>query len=134
LEAAEARAAQDPSDANLLEMERAQATWVEVGGPDAEGKVSRVLAGLGFSAQDRDKACSAFSGGWQMRIALARSVPPLPGRATASQEGPRADACGCDVCASTPRLLLSEPSLLLLDEPTNHLGESSPSRLAWPLL
>ena len=31
----------------------------------------RILAGLGFKPSDFDQPCSEFSGGWQMRIALA---------------------------------------------------------------
>src|SRR5947209_3388591 len=42
------------------------------GGYAIEAEVGRVLAGLGFAESDRDRATSEFSGGWQMRIALAR--------------------------------------------------------------
>ncbi len=35
-------------------------------------KVERVLMGLGFSTQDFDRRTEEFSGGWQMRIALAK--------------------------------------------------------------
>src|ERR1043166_2261514 len=35
-------------------------------------KVTTVLRGLGFSDADLDRDTAAFSGGWQMRIALAR--------------------------------------------------------------
>jgi ATP-binding cassette subfamily F protein 3 len=35
-------------------------------------KVERVLMGLGFSVDDFDRDCDEFSGGWQMRIALAK--------------------------------------------------------------
>ena len=36
-----------------------------------EQRIGRVLDGLGFSQQDRSKRCGDFSGGWQMRVALA---------------------------------------------------------------
>ena len=32
----------------------------------------QILGGLGFSAADQQRLCSTFSGGWQMRIALAK--------------------------------------------------------------
>ena len=39
-------------------------------------RASRVLDGLGFAPDDQQRPCSAFSGGWQMPIALAR-MPAL---------------------------------------------------------
>jgi ATP-binding cassette subfamily F protein 3 len=38
-------------------------------------RVTQVLEGLGFSKADFDKPAEAFSGGWQMRIALAKLLP-----------------------------------------------------------
>src|SRR5207248_11261678 len=37
-----------------------------------------VLSGLGFSPEDREKRTLAFSGGWQMRIALAKLLVQRP--------------------------------------------------------
>ncbi|MBQ7248940.1 MAG: ABC-F family ATP-binding cassette domain-containing protein, partial [Deltaproteobacteria bacterium] len=42
------------------------------GGYSMEAEVARVLDGLGFARSDWEKPCETFSGGWQMRIALAR--------------------------------------------------------------
>jgi ATP-binding cassette subfamily F protein 3 len=42
-------------------------------------KVTTVLRGLGFSDGDLDKDTATFSGGWQMRIALARLLLGRPG-------------------------------------------------------
>lgn len=36
------------------------------------------LRGLGFNSSDMDKGCSLFSGGWQMRIALAKVLLQSP--------------------------------------------------------
>jgi ATP-binding cassette subfamily F protein 3 len=44
-----------------------------------EAEIAKVLAGLGFASTDRDKQCDAFSGGWQMRIALAKMLVRKPG-------------------------------------------------------
>ncbi len=41
-------------------------------------RIGRVLDGLGFATTDRDKLCGAFSGGWQMRIALAKILVRRP--------------------------------------------------------
>jgi ATP-binding cassette, subfamily F, member 3 len=42
-------------------------------------KINTVLRGLGFSDADLDKPCETFSGGWQMRIALAKLLLGRPG-------------------------------------------------------
>jgi len=41
-------------------------------------RIGRVLKGLGFAAGDEDKRCGEFSGGWQMRIALAKVLVHRP--------------------------------------------------------
>lgn len=38
----------------------------------------QILVGLGFSRGDLDRRCEEFSGGWQMRIALAKSLMVNP--------------------------------------------------------
>jgi len=42
-------------------------------------KITTVLRGLGFSPDDFDKPSETFSGGWQMRIALAKLLLTRPG-------------------------------------------------------
>ena len=42
-------------------------------------RVTQVLDGLGFSRADHAKPAEAFSGGWQMRIALAKLLLTRPG-------------------------------------------------------
>jgi ATP-binding cassette subfamily F protein 2 len=44
----------------------------------AETKASRILFGLGFDKKMQKKACQDFSGGWRMRIALARALYVKP--------------------------------------------------------
>ncbi|HVL66824.1 MAG TPA: ABC-F family ATP-binding cassette domain-containing protein [Vicinamibacterales bacterium] len=42
-------------------------------------KITTVLRGLGFSPEDFEKPTETFSGGWQMRIALAKLLLTRPG-------------------------------------------------------
>jgi ATP-binding cassette, subfamily F, member 3 len=51
----------------------------QLGGYAIEAEVAKVLAGLGFVSSDRDKPTADFSGGWQMRIALAKMLVRKPG-------------------------------------------------------
>jgi ATP-binding cassette, subfamily F, member 3 len=39
---------------------------------EAEGKAMEILSGVGFKEEDFNKECRAFSGGWRMRIAIAK--------------------------------------------------------------
>ena len=42
-------------------------------------KIATVLRGLGFSQADAERPAETFSGGWQMRIALAKLLLQQPG-------------------------------------------------------
>ena len=46
----------------------------QAGAWQAQSTAQSLLAGLGFPPQDWDKPVDTFSGGWQMRIALARAL------------------------------------------------------------
>jgi ATP-binding cassette subfamily F protein 3 len=48
------------------------------GGYSRESLVGNVLKGLGFAPPDWEKECGTFSGGWQMRIALAKLLLRKP--------------------------------------------------------
>jgi ATP-binding cassette subfamily F protein 3 len=48
------------------------------GGYAIEAEIGRVLSGLGFSDADKSRQTHEFSGGWQMRIALARLLLGRP--------------------------------------------------------
>ncbi|MGH9236992.1 MAG: ATP-binding cassette domain-containing protein [Vicinamibacterales bacterium] len=41
-------------------------------------RIATVLRGLGFSPEDAERPCETFSGGWQMRIALAKLLLGRP--------------------------------------------------------
>ena len=45
-----------------------------IGADQAEPKARRLLAGLGFSKEMQDRPTNKFSGGWRMRVSLARAL------------------------------------------------------------
>ena len=49
-----------------------------LGGAQQEGKAEKVLLGLGFDRGDLEKPLSEFSGGWQMRVELAKILLQTP--------------------------------------------------------
>ena len=53
-------------------LDDATEAWRLAGGFALDQKVGEVLHGLGFEPSDWQRTCDTFSGGWQMRIALAR--------------------------------------------------------------
>jgi len=63
---AEAERAGDPH--RIAEI---QTRLADIGAHAAPARAAGILAGLGFSHQDQQRACQEFSGGWRMRVALA---------------------------------------------------------------
>ena len=55
-----------------------QEQWERQGGFSLEAQVSEVLSGLGFSQEEQRARTETFSGGWQMRIALAKLLLKKP--------------------------------------------------------
>ena len=49
-----------------------------LGGENYEAEIERTLMGLGFSRSDFDRPTSEFSGGWRMRIELAKIILRRP--------------------------------------------------------
>jgi len=68
----------DFSETALEELATAQEDFEAAGGYKQEQEVGAVLKGLGFLPEDSDRLCRDFSGGWQMRIALARLLLSKP--------------------------------------------------------
>ena len=63
----------DPQHGALLDrFGRLQEEFRLKGGYAMEAEVGNVLRGLGFLPSDWERDCGEFSGGWQMRIALAK--------------------------------------------------------------
>jgi ATP-binding cassette subfamily F protein 3 len=74
----EAVIATEDSAAELERYAELQGLFELRGGYRMESEVGRVLNGLGFSSADFSKPCDTFSGGWQMRIALAKLLLQKP--------------------------------------------------------
>jgi ATP-binding cassette subfamily F protein 3 len=69
----EAQLATDP-----IRIAEIQTRLVDIDAHSAPARAAAILSGLGFSAQDQSRACSEFSGGWRMRVALAATLFSTP--------------------------------------------------------
>jgi ATPase subunit of ABC transporter with duplicated ATPase domains len=105
-EAAVASASEAEASAAAAALQNARDAYDAAGGPGAEKRIAAVLDGLGFQRERWAVSCAVLSGGWQMRVALARLL--------LSPAGESANSKG----------------LLLLDEPTNHLDAAACAWLA----
>jgi len=65
-------------DAIVERYGEAQARFEELGGYELEGQAREVLAGLSFSQEMMETDVGALSGGWKMRVALARILLMRP--------------------------------------------------------
>lgn len=52
--------------------------YMMMGGENYEAEIERTLSGLGFTREDFDRPTREFSGGWRMRIELARILLQKP--------------------------------------------------------
>ena len=83
----------------------------QLGGYAIEAEVAKVLAGLGFASTDRDKPTEDFSGGWQMRIALAKMLVRKPGLLLLDEPTNHLDLAACEWLEG---YLAVYPSLILV--------------------
>ena len=67
-----------PTDAELDRMDFLQDELIRSNYYTAESETRKILAGLGFSNEEQDKPLGAMSGGWRMRVALARVLLSQP--------------------------------------------------------
>ena len=68
----------NPTERQLAAAGRARDAYEVLGGYTIESKVRSVMFGLGFKEGDLALATTDFSGGWQMRIALAKLLVRNP--------------------------------------------------------
>jgi ATP-binding cassette, subfamily F, member 3 len=108
-------AASAGDDARLEQLIERQAALLErfdqLGGYTIEAEVAKVLAGLGFLSTDRDKPTEDFSGGWQMRIALAKMLVRKPGLLLLDEPTNHLDLAACEWLEG---YLATYPSLILV--------------------
>ena len=62
----------------INDLQEANDKFAMMGGQSIEGNAEKVLLGLGFDRTDFSKAVSALSGGWKMRVELAKILLQLP--------------------------------------------------------
>jgi ATP-binding cassette subfamily F protein 3 len=62
----------------LFSLHEIQEQLLEGGYFDRKITIEKILLGLGFSTSDFERTCNEFSGGWQMRIALAKVLLEKP--------------------------------------------------------
>src|SRR3954454_7071373 len=84
IQALEERLGDDAADESehasmLTRYSELQENFRRLEGYSIDLKITTVLRGLGFGPDDLDKPSETFSGGWQMRIALAKLLLGRPG-------------------------------------------------------
>ncbi|MFT5222874.1 MAG: ATP-binding cassette subfamily F protein 3, partial [Glaciecola sp.] len=70
----EERVTADPTEANVQALVDTQDQYRNAGGYEIEATAHRTLAGLGFATADTHRRVGELSGGWAMRVALARML------------------------------------------------------------
>jgi ATP-binding cassette subfamily F protein 3 len=75
---ADASVPQDEHDAMLSRYAELQDRFRLDDGYSMDLRIATVLRGLGFESDDSNRPCETFSGGWQMRIALAKLLLGRP--------------------------------------------------------
>jgi len=78
LQSLEGQISRKAEQAALDRYSELQEIFRQRGGYTIESEIGRVLKGLGFAESDWYKPCEHFSGGWQMRIALAKLLLQKP--------------------------------------------------------
>ena len=64
----------DESEAKIDRLQQVVDELTNMGSDAAEAKARRILFGLGFTMDMQTKPTKMFSGGWRMRISLARAL------------------------------------------------------------
>ena len=129
-EAEAAITAGDTSDALLDKLDKSTAAFANAGGWNQEQTVANVLTGLGFQNEDMERLCSEFSGGWQMRIGLARLLLSGPSLLLLDEPSNHLDSSARDWLAKYLKnfdgsLVLVSHDVSLLETSVNNIAEIS---------
>ena len=68
----------DPSDENIQKMADYQEEFDALDGYNIDNKTAEILEGLGFKTGDLNRPMKEFSGGWRMRVVLAKMLLEEP--------------------------------------------------------
>jgi ATP-binding cassette, subfamily F, member 3 len=68
----------DPSDKNIELLSDKQMLFANMGGYNLEATTKEVLGGLGFTEEQIARPLNSFSGGWRMRVMLAKILLQKP--------------------------------------------------------
>ncbi|KAK3740045.1 hypothetical protein QZH41_016326, partial [Actinostola sp. cb2023] len=64
----------ETDDAAIEKLKEVYAELEVIGASSAESRARRILAGLGFTTEMQSRPVNHFSGGWRMRVSLARAL------------------------------------------------------------
>ncbi len=108
---------------------------VDIDAHSAPSRAARILAGLGFDEDAQARACSEFSGGWRMRVALAALLFTEPDLLLLDEPTNYLDLEGTlwlqDYLANYPRtVILISHDRDLLDTSVDHILHFSNGKLA----
>lgn len=68
----------DEMEQTLIKLGDYQTDFEKLGGYDLDTRAKEIITGLGIMPYDHDRDVSLFSGGWRMRIALAKILIQVP--------------------------------------------------------
>jgi len=74
LRATEAAIAKAENDNDGVKLGNLHAQYAAIGGYDARSRAGRLMHGLGFNSEDEERPVRAFSGGWRVRLNVAKAL------------------------------------------------------------
>lgn len=109
--AQEAALLADPTPGAAARLPPVYARLAEIDAYTAEARAGAILAGLGFDEAAQGRATASFSGGWRMRVALARALFVVPDLLCLDEPTNHLD---WQACAWLEATLMAWPTTLLV--------------------